>query len=60
MKQNVRVSKDYERWIILPDLQIPYDDKRTLTSIINSPSWISIFTFIIGLVNKVCYFQSHD
>jgi hypothetical protein len=33
MKQSVPKSRDYERWIVLPDLQIPYQDKRTLKAL---------------------------
>lgn len=31
MKRKVR--EEYERWIVLPDLQIPYEDKRTLKAL---------------------------
>ena len=31
MKKSIR--KQYERWIVLPDIQIPYEDKRTLKAL---------------------------
>ena len=27
------MRKPYERWLVLPDLQIPYEDKRTLEAL---------------------------
>lgn len=35
MKQSVRKQApvEYERWIVLPDTQIPFEDKRTLRAL---------------------------
>jgi hypothetical protein len=31
--KNVRLNNKYERWIVFPDTQIPYEDKRTLKAL---------------------------
>ncbi len=33
MKKSVPPIRDYERWIVLPDTQIPFEDKRTLKAL---------------------------